>query len=77
MATTIPYGCAAEYDGPDIPALLKADHHGLYRRPAIDLRTGDVARNTDGSVQHDESTLPTRHHLTWVKKGFQLARIVR
>lgn len=77
MATTPPYGCDPSYDGPDLPVLLRTDYHGLYRRPSIDLRTGTVARNADGSVQHDESTLPTRHHIVWVKKGYALVRIAR
>ena len=71
----VPYGCAPEYDGPPLTVLARTDFYGLYRRPSIDLATGDVLRGPDRAVLHDESTLPTRYHLTWVGKGFTLVRL--
>lgn len=69
------YGTAAGYDGPPIAALMRSDSRGLYRRPSIDLQTGEVKSTAAGAVLYDEHVAATRAHLTHVGKGWELVRV--
>lgn len=72
-----PYGCGPDYVGPPVHQLIKLDVRGTYRRPSIDLATGDLSRDpASGAVLHDESQHSVRHHLSLVGKGFSLIRLV-
>jgi hypothetical protein len=75
-APSVPYGCAPEYTGPPIDEIVRSVHHGRYRRPAIDLATGQVQRGDDGAVQYDEGRFPARDHLRYVAKGYALVAIL-
>jgi len=70
------YGCCASYTGPAPAVLMRNDYRALYRRPSINLRTGEIIRTADGAIAYDETVQASRAHLSMAAKGWECVRIV-